>query len=89
MHHEDKLYNVSVFTIKKRKIVGAVIRDLYVPEVRNEEIISRVTEVVDKNLELVQKIGFLLGEGASETEAMMNSIIESFKATKKEKNKET
>lgn len=89
VHHEDKLYNVSVFTIKKRKIVGAVIRDLYVPEVRNEEIISRVTEVVDKNLELVQKIGFLLGEGASETEAMMNSIIESFKATKKEKNKET
>jgi hypothetical protein len=28
---------------------------------------------------MVQKIGFLLGEGASETEQMLNSIIESYK----------
>jgi iron only hydrogenase large subunit-like protein len=88
VHHEDKLYNISVFTIKKNKVVGAVIRDLYVPEVRKEEVISRVTDVVDKNLELVQKIGFLLGEGASETEAMLNSIIESFKAPEKDKDKD-
>lgn len=85
VHHEEKLYNISVFTIRKNKIVGAVIRDLYVPEVRKEEVISRVTDVVDKNLELVQKIGFLLGEGAAETEAMLNSIIESFKAPEKGK----
>ena len=39
----------------------------------------RVTEVIDKNLEMVQKIGFLLGEGAAETEQMLNSIIQSFK----------
>jgi len=28
---------------------------------------------------MVQKIGFLLGEGASETEQMLNSIIETYK----------
>jgi hypothetical protein len=28
---------------------------------------------------MVQKIGFLLGEGASETEQMLNSIIESYR----------
>ncbi len=79
LHFNDILYNVSIFTIRKNKVVGAVIRDLYVPEVRKEEVIKRVTDVIDKNLELVQNIGFLLGEGASETEAMLNSIIESYK----------
>jgi PAS domain-containing protein len=79
IHFRDVLYNVSIFTIRKNKVVGAVIRDLYVPEVRKEEVMKRVTDVIDKNLELVQKIGFLLGEGASETEAMLNSIIESYK----------
>ncbi|MFO7924792.1 MAG: [Fe-Fe] hydrogenase large subunit C-terminal domain-containing protein [Bacteroidales bacterium] len=87
VHFNDILYNVSIFTIRKNKIVGAVIRDLYVPEVRKEEVIKRVTDVIDKNLELVQKIGFLLGEGASETEAMLNSIIESYQMPQKpEKN---
>jgi len=47
--------------------------------VQGEEVIARVSEVIDKNLEMVQKIGFLLGEGASETEQMLNSIIESYK----------
>jgi Na+-translocating ferredoxin:NAD+ oxidoreductase RNF subunit RnfB len=83
VHFRDILYNVSIFTIRKNKIVGAVIRDLYVPEVRKEEVINRVTDVIDRNLELVQKIGFLLGEGASETEAMLNSIIESYKMPEK------
>ncbi len=88
LHFNDILYNVSIFTIRKNKVVGAVIRDLYVPEVRKEEVIKRVTDVIDKNLELVQNIGFLLGEGASETEAMLNSIIESYKVPEKPKKDE-
>ena len=83
VHFNDILYNVSIFTIRKNKIVGAVIRDLYVPEVRKEEVIKRVTDVIDTNLELVQQIGFLLGEGASKTEAMLNSIVESYKMPEK------
>jgi len=79
----ENLYNLSVFTIKKDKIVGGLIRDMYAPEVRKEEVIRRVTEVIDKNLGMVQQIGFLLGEGASETERMLNSIIESFKDDRK------
>jgi iron only hydrogenase large subunit-like protein len=76
---ESGLLNISVFPIKKGKIAGAILRDLYQPEVRKAEVISRVSEVIDKNLEMVQKIGFLLGEGASETEKMLNSIIQSYK----------
>jgi iron only hydrogenase large subunit-like protein len=86
VHFEDKMLNISIFPIKKNKICGAVIRDLYSPEVQGEEVINRVSEVIDKNLEMVQKIGFLLGEGASETEQMLNSIVESYKKRSNQKN---
>jgi len=79
IHYKDNLLNLSVFTIKKGSIVGAVIRDMYAPEVRKEEVIKRITDAIDTNLAMVQKIGFLLGEGASETEQMLNSIINAFK----------
>jgi len=79
VHINDKLLNVTVFAIKKNKIVGAVIRDMHMPEVRKEEVINRVTEVIEQNLDLVQQIAFLLGEGAAKTEKMLNSIIESHK----------
>jgi len=76
--HEGKLLNVSIFVIEKSKIVGAVIRDMSAPEVQKEEVVKRLSEVIDKNLSLVQQIGFIMGEGASETERMLNSIIESY-----------
>ena len=82
VHFEDKMLNISIFPIKKNKMCGAIIRDLYSPEVQGEEVTNRVTEVIEKNLEMVQKIGFLLGEGASETEQMLNTIIESYKTKK-------
>ncbi len=78
----EKMLNVSIFPIKKNKMCGAIIRDLYSPEVQGEEVINRVTDVIEKNLEMVQKIGFLLGEGASDTERMLNSIIESYRKKK-------
>jgi len=79
INHEGKVLNVSVFVIEKDKIVGAVIRDMSAPEVQREEVVKRLSEVIDKNLSLVQQIGFIMGEGASETERMLNSIIESYK----------
>jgi hypothetical protein len=79
VYFEDSMLNISIFPIRKNKICGAIIRDLYSPEVQGEEVINRVSEVIEKNLAMVQKIGFLLGEGASETEQMLNSIIESYK----------
>lgn len=82
VHFEDKMLNVSIFPIKKNKMCGAIIRDLYSPEVQGEEVINRVSEVIDRNLEMVQKIGFLLGEGAAETEQMLNSIIDAYKSRK-------
>ncbi|MDX9770138.1 MAG: [Fe-Fe] hydrogenase large subunit C-terminal domain-containing protein [Tenuifilaceae bacterium] len=85
VHYKDVLLNISVFTIKKNDIVGAVIRDMYAPEVRKEEVVKRITEAIDINLAMVQKIGFLLGEGAAETEHMLNSIINTYKEGNKGK----
>jgi Na+-translocating ferredoxin:NAD+ oxidoreductase RNF subunit RnfB len=76
----NRLLNLSVFPIKKSTILGAVLRDLSLPEVQKEEVIKKVTEVIDKNLEMVQQIGFLLGEGASDTERMLNSIIKYYRS---------
>lgn len=84
---EDRMFNISIFPIRQNRIAGAVIRDLFSPEVQREEVINRVTEVIDKNLDMVQKIGFLLGEGASETEQMLNSIVESFQQKKEQQKK--
>jgi len=85
LHLENQLLNISIFPIKKDEVAGAVIRDMYLPEVQREEVMSRITDVIDKNLKMVQNIGFLLGEGASETEQMLKSIINSYKSEKKQK----
>ena len=76
---EDSILNVSVFTIRKNKIVGGIIRDLTAPEVRREEVINRSRNVIRDNLKTVQQIAFLLGESAAKTEKTLNSIIEAQK----------
>lgn len=79
---EDKLFNINVFKFEKKSIVGGIIKDMSAPEVQAEQVTERLTEVIDQNLNMVQQIGFLLGEGASKTEAMLNSIIKSYHSRK-------
>ncbi len=76
---QNKLLHVSVITIYKHRVVGALLRDMSAPVLVREEIISRAQRVNRQNLETVQKIAFLLGENASQTEELLNSIIESYK----------
>ncbi|MDR1346036.1 MAG: 4Fe-4S binding protein [Bacteroidales bacterium] len=76
---EDRLINVTIFQLTAKKLVGAVFRNLHSKEERPEEIIHRVSEVIEENLRQVQQIGFILGEGAAKTEKMLNSIIKSYK----------
>jgi iron only hydrogenase large subunit-like protein len=76
VRHGENLLNLSIFPIRENQVAGAIVRDMRAPEVQKAEVIQRVSDVIDKNLEMVQKIGFLLGEGASDVEKMLNSIIE-------------
>ena len=75
---EGKWVNISIFQLVPQKLVGAIFRNLHSKEERPEEIIHRVTEVIEENLRQVQQIGFILGEGAAKTEKMLNSIIKSY-----------
>jgi PAS domain S-box-containing protein len=76
---QNKLIHISVITLYKNKIVGAVIRDMSAPKLVRDEIISRAQRINKQNIEMVQKIAFLLGENAAEIEELLNSIIESYK----------
>lgn len=76
---QNKLFSISVMTIHRNKIAGAIIRDLSAPMLERAEIIERARQVNRKNMKTVQKIAFLLGENAAQTEELLNSIIESQK----------
>lgn len=75
----NKLFHVSVITIYKQKVVGAVIRDMSAPMLVRDEIISRAQRVNKQYIETVQKIAFLMGENAAQTEELLNSIIQTYK----------
>jgi PAS domain S-box-containing protein len=76
---QNKLIHISVVTLYKNKIVGAVIRDMSAPKLVRDEIINRAQRINRQNIEMVQKIAFLLGENAAEIEELLNSIIESYR----------
>lgn len=75
--YKDKLLHVSVVTLYKQKVVGAVFRDMSSPMLVRDEIINRAYRIKEQNIDTVQKIANLLGENAAETEELLNSIIES------------
>jgi iron only hydrogenase large subunit-like protein len=77
IQYQDNTLSVSVFSIRKNKIVGGILRDMYTPEVRKEQILRRLTEAIDENFEMVQKIAYLLGEGSAKTEKILKTVIES------------
>jgi len=76
---QNKLLHVSVVTLYKKKVVGAVIRDMSAPLLVRDEIINRAQRIKKQNIETVQKIAYLLGENVAETEELLNSIIESYR----------
>jgi PAS domain S-box-containing protein len=76
---QNRLLHISVVTLQKNKVVGAVIRDMSAPMLVRDEIINRAQRIKKQNIETVQKIAHLLGENAAETEELLNSIIQTYK----------
>ncbi|WP_167605338.1 PAS domain-containing protein [Maribellus sediminis] len=75
----NKLLHVSVVTLYKNRVVGAVFRDMSAPMLVQDEIINRARRINKQNIETVQKVAFLLGENAAETEELLNSIIQTYR----------
>ncbi len=76
---QNRLLHVAVITLYKNRVVGAVIRDMSAPMLVRDEIIHRAQRVNKQNIETVQKIAYLMGENAAETEELLNSIIKSYR----------
>ena len=74
----NNVYHLSIFNIEKHRIAGGIIQDITDPAVKKTVIIKKAKKVIENNLKTVQKIAYLLGENASETEIMLNSIVENF-----------
>ena len=73
----DNYYSLSIFSVQDFSLVCGILQNLHAPEVRKDIVLKRTQEVIMENMKVVQKIAFLLGENASYTEAMLNSIVES------------
>lgn len=78
IHFNDNIIYCSIFSIEQNRIVGGVFQDITTPALRKAQVIKKTQKVIEKNLATVQKIAYLLGENASETEVMLDSIIRSF-----------
>lgn len=76
---QNHLLHVSVITLYKNRVVGVVFRDMSAPMLVQDEIINRARRINKQNIETVQKVAFLLGENAAETEELLNSIIETYR----------
>ena len=72
---KERIITVSVHTIQRYRSVLVICRNMLFSQVRNEEIVARTQKVVKENLETVRKIAYMLGENASRTEAILNSIL--------------
>ena len=72
------ILRLSVFTIEPHHLVGGIVRDITEPSVQRSVVIEKAKDVVERHLATVQRIAFLLGENASETEILMKSIVDSF-----------
>lgn len=74
----DTILSGSIFTIEKHRIVGGLFQNITQTTLDKQNIITKTKEVIENNLSTVQKIAYLLGENASETEIILDSIITSF-----------
>lgn len=74
----NKLYDITAFTIEKDELVGAIIADVTKSQVNREKIAQKAHEVITKNISIVQDIACLLGEHMVETELLLNSIAQDY-----------
>ncbi|WP_075591231.1 [Fe-Fe] hydrogenase large subunit C-terminal domain-containing protein [Labilibacter marinus] len=68
-------FQLSIFNIQKHKLITGIIQNFKNKEFKADIIENRTREVIKKNMETVQKIAALLGENASHTDSLLNSIL--------------
>jgi hypothetical protein len=59
-----RILHATVFSVERGECACGVVQDVTAPQVRRDRVIKQTRRVIDKNLAVVQKIAFLLGENA-------------------------
>jgi PAS domain-containing protein len=74
--YEDKIFHLSIYVIEKGETAAGVFEDITKPQIRRDKTTAWAKKIIEKNVQAVQKIAFLLGENAAETESILHSIID-------------
>jgi iron only hydrogenase large subunit-like protein len=78
IRERKKIMHLTVFLIEKNQIVAGVIEDITMPQSQKDRTLDHAKKIIDKNVSVVQQIAFLLGEHAAETEAILESLVQSY-----------
>lgn len=81
IHKDTRIFNVMAFPFENNRLVGMIVQDITKPSMKRDVVVSKSQEVIKNNLLTVQKIAFLLGETAAETEITLNEIIDAYKTS--------
>lgn len=76
--YNERLLNITVFSLEAHKVVGAILLDVTRQEFQREQIAQRAQEVIRRNLSTVQEIACRLGEHMADTEILLRSIAEGY-----------
>lgn len=74
---KGRMLKITLMALRGQGKVFGIARNMFMHDVAREEIVTRAKQVINDNLATIQKIAYLLGDTASQTEAVLNSIIES------------
>ncbi|MDR1925732.1 MAG: 4Fe-4S binding protein [Planctomycetaceae bacterium] len=72
--YDDKILNISVFTISLHQSVGAIVQNVTSIELHREQVSEKARAVIQKNIITCQKIARNLGEHMAETEILLREI---------------
>jgi iron only hydrogenase large subunit-like protein len=86
VRYQRSILNTSIFTIEPHAVLCGIFQDITQPIFQKEQIIARAREVIQKNLNTVQQIAYLLGENAADSEITLNSIVNSFSPEEADEN---
>ena len=73
--YDGRKVSVSVLSVRRGGMSVCFIRDIRDISVAGEEIVIRIKESINRQMAMVQKIGFLLGEEVSEVSKNLDSVI--------------
>ncbi len=76
--HGDMILDINIFTIESGRVLGAIIQDVTLAELRREQIAEKARSVIRKNILTVQKIANCLGEHMAETEILLKEVASGY-----------